>query len=278
MIRGPPRTPAHIAVSSMAQVPRMAYASACQGDAAARSQSRSNMITLYGMTSPNVVKIIIALEELGLPYELKTVDVFKGEQFDKEFVKLNPFAKVPVVVDADGPGGKPYTLFESGAILLYLAEKTGKFLPSERKARYDAIQWLMIQLTGVGPMFGQYVHFMRFAAEGNAYSVSRYRTQVKRLCEELDRRLGEAAYLGGSEYTIADIATLPWARNLKILIGEPAAAAYPKLMAWVAKLEQRPAVARSIALVEKMRATLTPFDKATPEDLDKMFGRGTHAA
>ena len=141
------------------------------------------MITLYGMTSPNVVKIIIALEELGLPHELKTVDVFSGQQFDPAFVKLNPNAKVPVIVDSDGPGGKPYTVFELGAILLYLAEKTGKLLPTERKARYDVMQWLMVQLTGVGPMFGQYVHFIRFAPQGNDYSLSRYRTQVKRVCE-----------------------------------------------------------------------------------------------
>ena len=235
------------------------------------------MITLYGMTSPNVVKIIIALEELELPYRLKTVDVFKGEQFDPEFVRLNPSAKVPVIVDTDGPGGKPYMVFDSGAILIYLAEKARKLLPADGTARYDAMQWLMIQLTGVGPMFGQYVHFMRFAAQGNDYSVSRYRTQVKRICEVLDKRLGEAPYLGGSEYTIADIATLPWARNLKLLIGD-GVSAYPKLMAWVERLDQRPAVARAIASVEKMRATLTQFDKATPENLDKMFGRGKHAA
>jgi GST-like protein len=235
------------------------------------------MITLYGMTSPNVVKIIIALEELGLPYELKAVDVFKGEQFDSEFLKLNPLAKVPVIVDTEGPDGRPYTVFESGAILIYLAEKTGKLLPSERKARCDVIQWLMIQLTGVGPMFGQYVHFIRFAAQGNEYSVSRYRTQVKRLCEVLDRRFGEAEYLGGAEYTIADIATIPWLRNLKLFFGD-GVAAYPKLMAWVEKLDKRPAVARAVALVEKMRATLTAFGKAAPEDLDKMFGRGRHAA
>jgi GST-like protein len=235
------------------------------------------MITLYGMTSPNVVKIIIALEELELPYQLKTVDVFKGEQFDPEFVRLNPSAKVPVIVDAEGAGGKPYTVFESGAILVYLAEKARKLLPADGAARYDAMQWLMIQLTGVGPMFGQYVHFMRFAAQGNDYSVSRYRTQVKRICEVLDKRLGEVPYLGGSEYTIADVATLPWARNLKLLIGD-GVSAYPNLMAWVERLDQRPAVARAIASVEKMRATLTQFDKATPEDLDKMFGRGKHAA
>ncbi|MBV9434269.1 MAG: glutathione S-transferase N-terminal domain-containing protein [Hyphomicrobiales bacterium] len=235
-----------------------------------------NMITLYGMTSPNVVKIIIALEEVGLPHEFKPVDVFTGQQFDPAFVKLNPNAKVPVIVDSDGPGGKPYTVFESGAILLYLAEKTGKFLPTECKARYDVIQWLMVQLTGVGPMFGQFVHFFRFAPQGNDYSVSRYRTQVKRVCDVLEARLGEAAYLGGAEYSIADMATFPWARNLKMLFGE-GANAYPKILAWVEKIEKRPAVARSIEKVEKLRATLTPFDKAKPEILDKIFGRGQHA-
>jgi GST-like protein len=234
------------------------------------------MITLYGMTSPNVVKIIIALEELGAPYELKTVDVFKGEQFNPDFVKLNPSAKVPVIIDSDGPDGRPYTVFESGAILLYLSEKSGELLPESITARYDAIQWLMVQLTGVGPMFGQYVHFMRFAAHGNEYSLSRYRTQVKRLCEVLDARLGQAEYLGGSEYTIADIATFPWARNLRIALGD-GANVYPRLLDWVEKIDKRPAVTRAIAVVEKMRATLTPFDKAAPGDLDKMFGRGQYA-
>ena len=120
------------------------------------------MITLYGMTSPNVVKIILALEELELPYELKTVDVFAGQQFDLEFVKLNPNAKVPVIVDTDGPSHKQFTIFESGVILLYLAEKTGKFLPTEPAARYEVLQWIMVQLTGVGPIAGQFVHFARF--------------------------------------------------------------------------------------------------------------------
>jgi GSH-dependent disulfide-bond oxidoreductase len=234
------------------------------------------MITLYGMTSPNVVKIIIALEELGLPHEHKAVDVFTGQQFDPAFLKLNPNAKVPVIVDSDGPGGKPYTVFESGAILLYLAEKTGKLLPTERKARYDVMQWLMVQLTGVGPMFGQYVHFIRFAPPGNDYSLSRYRTQVKRVCEVIEARLGEVPYLGGAEYSIADVATFPWARNLKMLLGD-GANAYPKTLAWVEKIEKRPPVARAIATVEKMRETLTPFDKAKPELLDKVFGRGKHA-
>jgi GSH-dependent disulfide-bond oxidoreductase len=234
------------------------------------------MITLYGMTSPNVVKIVIALEELQLPFELKTVDVFAGQQFDPGFVELNPNAKVPVIVDSDGPGGKPITLFESGAILIYLAEKTGKLLPTEPTARYDVLQWLMVQLTGVGPMFGQYVHFFRFASQGNDYAVSRYRTQVKRLCEVLDARLAKAAYLGGAEYSIADIATFPWARNIKNFPGAEAGA-YPHLSAWVDAIDKRPAAARAVAMIEKVRATLTTPDKSAPEILDKMFGRGKHA-
>ena len=124
------------------------------------------MIDLYAMGSLNVVKIYIALEEMGLPYTVHPVDVFGEEQFKPEFLKLNPNAKVPVIIDHDGPGGKPYTLFESGAILLYLAEKTGQFLRQGRCAKFDAIQWMMVQMTLVGPMFGQYVHFMRFAPKG----------------------------------------------------------------------------------------------------------------
>ena len=141
------------------------------------------MITLYGMASPNVVKIYIALEELALPYTVHPVDVFTGKQFDDAFLKLNPNAKVPVIVDPDGPGGKPYTVFESGAILLYLAEKTGKLLPKDTREKFDAIQWLMTQMSTVGPMFGQYVHFLRFAPAGNEYSKSRYLTQASRVCD-----------------------------------------------------------------------------------------------
>ena len=141
------------------------------------------MIELYGMGSPNVVKIYIALEELGLPYNVHPVDVFTGKQFDANFRKLNPMAKVPVITDSDGPGGKSCTLFESGAILLYLAEKTGKLLPKDMAAKYEAIEWMMVQMTTLGPMFGQHVHFVRFAPKGNDYSQSRYTTQVHRVFE-----------------------------------------------------------------------------------------------
>jgi GST-like protein len=151
------------------------------------------MIDLYALTSPNVQKIFIALEELGLPYKMIPVDVWKGEQYEPEFLKISPNAKIPVIVDHDGPGGKPFTVFESGAILMYLADKTGKFLPKDTAKRYEAIQWLMIQLTGVGPMFGQWTHFKLFAGPGNDYSMTRYQTEVKRLYEVLEQRLGNSA-------------------------------------------------------------------------------------
>jgi glutathione S-transferase len=132
--------------------------------------SETLMIDLYAMGSPNVVKIYIALEEMGLPYTVHPVDVFGEAQFSPEFLKLNPNAKVPVIVDREAAGGQPYTVFESGAILVYLADKTGRFLAKDGAARYDALQWMMVQMTTIGPMFGQYVHFMRFAPKGNTRS------------------------------------------------------------------------------------------------------------
>jgi GST-like protein len=236
------------------------------------------MITLYGMGSPNVVKIYIALEELGLPYTVNPVDVFSGKQFDDAFLKLNPNAKVPVIVDPDGPGGKPYTVFESGAILLYLAEKTGKLLPKDPVAKFDAIQWLMTQMSTVGPMFGQYVHFMRFAPAGNDYSKSRYFTQASRVCEVIDQRLATATYLAGSEYSIADIATFPWMRNVPALLGAEAAAKLSNVTRWVKAIDERPAVKKAIAATDAVRAATTPFDKAEAANLDKLFGRGQFAA
>ena len=236
------------------------------------------MITLYGMGSPNVVKVYIALEELGLPYTVAPVDVFTGKQFDADFIKLNPNAKVPVIVDSDGPGGKPLTLFESGAILLYLAEKTGKLLPADIAAKFEAIQWMMVQMTGVGPMFGQHVHFMRFAPAGNDYSKSRYATQVHRVFEVIDQRLAASPYLGGAEYGLADVATYPWARNIPVLLGANAAPKFPNVMAWVKKIDERPAVKKALAAVDEVRARTTQFDKAEAENLDKLFGRGKFAA
>ena len=236
------------------------------------------MIDLYAMGSPNVVKIYIALEEMGLAYKVHPVDVFAEGQFSADFLKLNPNAKVPVIVDGDGPGGKPYTVFESGAILQYLADKTGKFLAKDSAARYDALQWMMVQMTTIGPMWGQYVHFWRFAPKGNDYSLDRYRTQVKKTLDVLEGRLAAAPYLGGNAYSIADIATFPWARNVGTFLGKPAEADYPKLIRWVASIAARPAVARALAAVDDVRTKTTQFDNAGAEAMDRLFGRGRFAA
>ncbi len=235
------------------------------------------MITLYGMGSPNVVKVYLALEELALPYEVAPVDVFSGKQFDEAFLKLNPNAKVPVIVDPEGPGGKPCTVFESGAILLYLADKTGKLLPADPARKYDAIQWLMTQMSTVGPMFGQYVHFLRFAPPGNDYSKSRYLTQVHRVCTVIDGRLAESTYLAGPEYSVADVATYPWLRMIPVFSADMAAK-LPNVMRWVKLIDERPAVKKALAEVEAVRGRTTPFDKAEAATLDKVFGRGQFAA
>jgi GSH-dependent disulfide-bond oxidoreductase len=236
------------------------------------------MIDLYAMGSPNVVKIYIALEEMSRAYTVHPVDVFGEAQFSPEFLKLNPNAKVPVIVDSDGPGGRPYTVFESGAILVYLADKAGRFLAREGAARYDALQWMMVQMTTVGPMFGQYVHFMRFAPKGNDYSLDRYRTQVRRVLEVLEGRLAVVPFLGGRDYSIADIATFPWVRNVGTFLGKAAEADYPKLMAWVAGIAERPAVVRALAAVDEVRTKTTQFDRADAAAMDRLFGRGRHTA
>jgi GST-like protein len=233
------------------------------------------MIDLYAMGSPNVVKIYIALEELELRYREHPVDAFAGEQFDDAFRRLNPNAKVPVIVDEDGPDGDPYTVFESGAILIYLAEKTGRLLPREGTARYDALQWLMVQMTGVGPMCGQLVHFTRFAPPGNEYGLSRYRTQVRTLLDTLDRRLGETRYLGGDDYTMADVATYPWIIHdvPKALVGDR----HAHLARWIDEITQRPAVARALAAAAEVRTKVSAFTDVTDDQLDRFLARGRYA-
>ncbi len=230
------------------------------------------MIDFYALTSPNVQKIFVMLEELELPYRLHLVDVWKGEQFKPDFLKLNPNGKVPVIVDQDGPGGKPYTVFESGAILLYLAEKTGRFMPKDMAARYEAMQWLMIQLTGVGPYFGQWVHFKMFAPPGNDYSLKRYTSELKRLYALLEQRLAASPYLGGKEYSIVDIATFPWTRNHDaqgVSWND-----HPNLARWFNEISKRPAVERALAKVATIPSSR---DSATDEDKDRFFGRGKFA-
>jgi GSH-dependent disulfide-bond oxidoreductase len=230
------------------------------------------MIDLYALTSPNVRKVFIMLEELELPYKTIPVDVWKGDNYNPEFRKINPNGKIPVIVDHEGPGGRPYTVIESGAILMYLADKTGRLLPKETAARYEVIQWLMVQLTGVGPMFGQLTHFKLFAPPGNDYSLSRYQTEVRRLYDVLETRLGRAAYLGGPEYSIADIATYPWTANYERQGID--LAQMPNVKRWFEAIKSRAAVQRA---TRKVDAIATSRDHAKPDDVDRFFGRGRYA-
>jgi GST-like protein len=230
------------------------------------------MIDFYAPTSPNVQKIFIMLEETGLPYTIKPVDVWAGEQFTPEFAKINPLLKVPAIVDNDGPGGKPYTVIESGAILIYLAEKTGKFIPHEPVARYDTLQWLVLQVANVGPMSGQHVHFSKFAGPGHDYSAKRYRTQVVKLFDLYEERLATRPYVAGSEYTIADIAAWPWLRNFELLTIDPAKC--PTIKAWADKIAGRDAVKRALAHLPTLRSIR---DKASDDQKDRFFGRGKYA-
>lgn len=207
-------------------------------------------IQLYSLATPNGQKVSIALEEMGLSYEAHTIDIRKDEQHDPEFLALNPNGKIPVIVDPDGPGGKEVTLFESGAILEYLADKTGTFLPAAGAARYETLQWLYLQMAQVGPMFGQFGHFFALAGKQNCdhpYPVERYKGIVSHTLGVLEGRLAEAAYLGGDEYTIADMATFPWVSALtefykadEVLGLEQ----YPAAQQWVETCLARPAVER----------------------------------
>ena len=185
------------------------------------------------------------LEECGLPYEMKAVDIRVGEQFATQFVAVNPNSKIPAIVDTDGPDGQPITLFESGAILVYLAGKSGRFLPDSDRGKYEALQWLMFQMGGIGPMLGQTHHFMRYANEKVPYAIDRYHKETQRLYEVLNRRLTSADFLAG-EYSIADIATYPWVARHEW--HEIDLADYPAVRRWFDRISGRPAVQRGMAV------------------------------
>jgi GSH-dependent disulfide-bond oxidoreductase len=202
------------------------------------------MIDLYGISSPNVLKVLIMLEETGLAYDLHRIDIWAADQFTDEFKLLNPNSKVPVIVDRDGADGHQVTVFESGAILFYLAEKARAFLPDAPQDRYATMQWLMLQMSTIGPMFGQATHFRISAPAGQEYALSRYTTEVHRLFDVLEARLSQSRYLGGEDYTIADIATWPWAamyheQNSVDL------SAVPAVSRWIETVGARPAVVRA---------------------------------
>ena len=210
---------------------------------ARRRTTGAGMIDLYTWGTPNGRKASIMLEEIGLPYKLHPINIGKGEQNTAEYIAINPNSKIPAIIDDDGPGGQPVKVFESGAILIYLAEKTGKLLPSEPRARLQALEWLMFQMGGVGPMLGQAHHFLRNAPEPVPYAVERYVKETRRLYGVLDRRLGETAFLAG-EYSIADIATYPWvARHEwhRVDLAE-----FPNVERWFAAIGGRPAVERGM--------------------------------
>ena len=232
------------------------------------------MLKLYDFPQcPFGQKTRIVLAEKQLDWQMVVVDLRKNEQHTPEFEKLNPNKKIPVIVDHDGPGGKPYTVFESGAILMYLAEKSGKFLPKDMAKKYDAIQWLMIQVANIGPAFGNFTHFNLFAPKPvNEYSLSRYKTEMLRLYELLNKRLGEAKYLGGDEYSIADMATFPWTRAHEqhgAKMNEK-----PNLKRWFDELSARPAVK---AMIAKQADIKSSRETATDDNKDRFFGRGKYA-
>lgn len=199
------------------------------------------MIDLYTFTTPNGRKVSIMLEETGLPYRVHTIDIRKNEQFTPEYIRINPNSKIPAIVDQEAG----ITIFESGAILLYLAEKTGRFLPTELKKRYQVIEWLMFQMGGVGPMFGQLNHFKRFAPAPLPYAIERYEKETLRLYSVLDSQLANNEFICG-DYSIADMATYPWVAiyDFQGLTLDD----HPNLKRWVETLQQRPAVQRGMAV------------------------------
>jgi GST-like protein len=230
-------------------------------------------IEVWTWPTPNGHKVHILLEELGLPYRVVPVNIGAGDQFRPEFLAITPNHRIPAIVDPEGPGGQRFTLFESGAILIYLCEKTGSPLwPADPATRYRCLQWLMWQMGGVGPMFGQYNHFAHYAPEKIPYAIERYANEVKRLHRVLEKRLTESPYLAGPEYSIADIATFPWVRNPDrrgIDLAE-----FPAVKRWHDAIAARPAVQRGVAVLadHQRRGPITDAER------DVLFGRTQFAA
>jgi len=223
------------------------------------------MIDVYTWATPNGHKVHIMLEECGLEYRVHPINIGAGDQFGEAFLKISPNNKIPAIVDPDGPDGEPISLFESGAILLYLAGKTGKFLPEDVRGKYEALQWLMFQMGGVGPMLGQTHHFRLYAPQKIDYAIQRYTNEARRLYGVIDTQLSKHPWLGGDEYTIADIATFPWLRNWKnqgVELDE-----YPHLKRWFNEIAERPAVQRGVEILAKERK---PF--RTDAEREILFG------
>ena len=220
------------------------------------------MIDVYSWPTPNGHKVHIMLEECALPYTAHAIDIGAGDQFKADFLRISPNNKIPAIVDPEGPDGKPISLFESGAILLYLAGKTGRLLPKDVRGKYTTLEWLMFQMGGVGPMFGQAHHFRIYAPEKIEYAINRYTNEAKRLYGVMDRRLGQAQYFAGREYSIADIAIFPWTRshaNQGVDLAD-----YPNFKRWYEEVDQRPAVQRGVkVLADRRKPQMTDKDKET---------------
>jgi len=223
------------------------------------------MIDVYTWPTPNGHKVHIMLEECGLPYAVHAVDIGAGDQFEPEFLAISPNNRIPAIVDPDGPEGKPISLFESGAILLYLAGKTGRFLPASVRGKYEATQWLMWQMAGFGPMLGQTHHFRIYAPEKIDYAINRYTREAGRLYGVLERQLEGRAYVVGDEYTIADMAILPWTRSRRNQGVEMSA--FPNVARWIDRLQARPAVQRGLEVLADRRRQPT-----NPNAFSNLFG------
>lgn len=223
------------------------------------------MIDLYTWSTPNGHKLHIMLEETGLEYRLHPVNIASGEQFEPDFLRLSPNNKIPAIIDQNGPEGQPLPMFESGAILIYLADKTGLLLPQETVPRMVVLQWLMFQMAHIGPMLGQAHHFRKYARESVSYAIERYTNEARRLYSVLEQRLSDSPYLGGTDYSIADVATFPWLRSATdqgVTLSD-----YPHVQDWFDRINSRPAVQRGLqALAE------APVDSSDDRTWNILFG------
>ena len=229
------------------------------------------MIDLYTWPTPNGHKVHIMLEETEIPYRVHPVNIGAGEQFAPAFLKISPNNKMPAMVDPDGPGGKPLSMFESGAMLIYLASKSGRFLPEDLAKKWSTLSWLMFQMGGVGPMLGQAHHFLGYAPERIPYAMDRYKNEANRLYGVIDRRLGESTYIACDEYTIADMAIVPWLRypdRQGVEIDE-----YPRLKRWRDAIVERPAVKRALEVLAERRRPGAMSDK----EKEVLFGKTQYA-
>jgi len=230
------------------------------------------MIDLYTWPTPNGHKIHIMLEETGTPYRVHAIDIGAGDQFKPDFLAISPNNKIPAMVDSDGPEGKgkPFALAESGAMLLYLASKTGRFLPGDLRRKWQVMQWLMFQMGHIGPMLGQAHHFLGYAPEKIPYAMNRYKNEANRLYAVVDRRLQESRYLACNEYTIADMATVPWLRfpeRQGVNVDD-----YPALKKWRDAILARPAVQKALQVLADRRRT-----EMTREQRENLFGAAQYA-